>query len=89
MANPNPAGSTPANVAKMATLPGVLSSGGTILIGLFGLENDLTALVREAGRRIRKVKPGQTLSGGRVVGIDKEGIVLERAGRTWRLDLPS
>jgi len=89
MANPKTAGATPANVANMATQPGVLQSGGPILIGLFGLENDLTALVREASRRIRRVKPGQTLSGGRVVGIDKEGIVLERAGRVWRLDLPS
>ncbi len=89
MENPQVAGKTPANVATLATQPGVLHPGGLILLGIFGSENDLSALVREPGGRIHKVKIGKSLLGSQVVGIDNVGVVLEKGGRVRRLDLPA
>lgn len=87
MANSDPAG-TPAKVAALATDSGALSLGKLTLIGLYGPTDDLSALVREPGGRFRRVKRGQKLATGRVVGIDTNGLMLEKSGRTWRLALP-
>lgn len=88
MANSNTAGNTPAKVARLATDSDALDLGGLTLIGLFGPVDDLSALVREPSGRFRRVKHGQKLAAGRVVGIDSDGLMLEKSGRTWRLDLP-
>ncbi len=83
------AGRTPAHVARMATQNDVLNRGGTDLIGLFGPKTGLTALVREAGGRIRRVKAGDRLSLGRVLAIDETGVIINRNGQNRRLTLPS
>ncbi|SFU05169.1 hypothetical protein [Sedimentitalea nanhaiensis] len=89
MTNATEAGPTPSNVAKLATQNRVLNSRSTDLIGLFGPQSNLTALVRESNGRIRKVETGDKLSIGRIVGIDEDGVVVERNGSTRRLALPS
>ncbi len=89
MASITQTGDTPARVAKMATASGRVTAGKLNLIGLFGPQNNLSALVREASGRIRRVKKGQSLSTGRIMAIDENGLMMEKNGRTWRLSLPS
>ena len=88
MANPTPAGSTPANVAKLATQSGVLSRTSLSLIGVFGPDQNLQALVRQPNGRIQRVARGARLSAGRVVGIDAKGLMLDRNGSMVHLTLP-
>lgn len=88
MSNNEPAGPTPAKAAAAATQEGALPMGRLTLIGLFGPDTDLTALVRLSGGRIRKVRRGQRLGDGRVAGIDADGLVLQSGDRTRRLTLP-
>ncbi|MFT7593276.1 MAG: ribosomal protein L2 [Paracoccaceae bacterium] len=88
MANPSSAGATPANVAAMATQSGALRRTGLSLIGVFGQEADLQALVREPNGKVHRVANGTKLSAGRIVGIDTQGVVLQKNGRTVHLTLP-
>lgn len=88
MANSLRAGETPANVAARATQTGVLNRVQTNLLGVFGPENDLNALVRLPDGRIRRVKPGSRLSMGRVVGVDAKGLMVQTNGRTQRITIP-
>lgn len=88
MANPSQAGSTPANVAEMATQSGVLSRSSLSLIGIFGPDKDMQALVRAPNGKVHRVARGSRLSAGRIVAIDAKGVMLERNGRTVHLTLP-
>jgi len=88
MANPSPAGATPANVAEMATQSGVLSRTGLSLIGVFGQEANLQALVRDSNGKVHRVAKGTRLAAGRIVGINAAGVMLEKHGRTVHLMLP-
>ena len=76
---------TPAVVARAATTRMTASATGLTLLGIFGPDSDLRALVRLPGGRVREVSHGTRLSHGRVVGIDAEGLMLEQAGRTRRI----
>ena len=88
MANAKTAGETPAKVAGLATQGNAVSGKGLSLLGLYGPENSLTALVRLPSGRTRKVTPGTRLSAGQVVAIDAKGLVLNRNGETRRLVMP-
>lgn len=79
---------TPEKVAKNATLSDKVDLDKLLLLGIIGSENDLSAFVRLPGGRIRKVATGDRLTKGRVIAIDNKGLVLERSGKTRRLDLP-
>ncbi len=81
-------GTTPETVARAATIPGALEHGETVVIGLFGRESGLEALIRLPGGRIKRVKPGSRLPAGRIAGIDRKGIVVEKGGTTRRLAVP-
>ena len=76
------------SVAATATSKGVLEKGELTLLGLFGPEADLAALVRLPGGRILKVVAGDRLDQGRVVAIDSEGLMLQRGGATSRITIP-
>jgi hypothetical protein len=90
MSSDNKAGATPAHVAGIATQTGVLdSTEGLSLIGLFGPDSGLNALVRERGGRIHQVKAGGKVGGARILAIDAEGVMVQTNGRTWRLGLPA
>ena len=75
---------TPENVAEHATQTDVLDAG-LALLGLFGPEENLKALLRMPSGRIREITPGTKLSQGTVVAIDHEGLVLSRGNKTHRL----
>lgn len=88
MTTANEAGATPAAVAAKATIPGVLALGEVTVIGVFGPESALRALIRMPGGRIREVERGARLSIGAVAGIDRKGVMIQRGGKTRRLALP-
>ena len=88
MTNPTLAGSTPANVADLATQSDVLSPNSLNLIGVFGPEKNMKALMREPGGKVHRVSRGSRLHAGRIVGIDAKGVMLSRNGRIEHLALP-
>ncbi|WP_424986084.1 hypothetical protein [Microbulbifer sp. S227A] len=83
------AGKTPERVAKMATTDHALARGKTDLIGLFGPQNNMSALIRTPRGAIRRVEIGETLSIGRIVAIDDKGLILSKNGHNRRLTLPA
>jgi len=88
MANPNPTGKTPENVAALATQRGVLIGERPQLIGIFGPANALSALVITPLGRIKTVQRGDTLQSGQVVGIDKTGLVIQSGHSVSQMTLP-
>ncbi|QBF31386.1 hypothetical protein [Thalassococcus sp. S3] len=80
-------GATSDRVAGFATVEDQIDLSGTIVLGVFGANTDLTALVRLRSGRVRRVRRGMRLSGSDVAGIDSDGIVLHRHGRISRLSL--
>lgn len=60
---------------------------GPFLLGIFGPQNDLNALVRMPGGFVKKIKPGARLRGAIVAAIDSDGIILQRNGTTSRMGL--
>ncbi len=89
MTSATQAGRTPAKVAKMATQNDVLERGSTDLLGVFGTKAGMSALVRDSGGRVRKVKTGDRLSIGHVRAIDESGVMIERNGQMRRLAFPA
>ncbi|OIQ34584.1 MAG: hypothetical protein BM559_06155 [Roseobacter sp. MedPE-SWchi] len=79
---------TTVRVAQQATQANVLPSRGLNLLGLFGAENNLQAMVRLPSGRVKTVKTGSRLAQGRVLGIDRAGLVLEKSGRSQRFEMP-
>jgi hypothetical protein len=75
-------------VAATATSLGALDKGELTLLGLFGPEGDLSALVRLPGGRIVKVVRGDRLTQGQVVAIDADGLMLQRGDKTRRVIIP-
>jgi type IV pilus biogenesis protein PilP len=80
--------STDARVAGHATQPGAMNRSSTTLLGIYGPDRNLQAMVRTPGGSIRQVKPGSSLPAGKVVAIDHKGLVLEKDGETLRLVIP-
>jgi len=89
MASPDKTGISHGTPGRMATREGALPHSGLSLLGVFGPADNLAALVRAPGGAIRRVTTGQQLSAGRIVGIDENGLILKKNGRTRRLALPS
>jgi hypothetical protein len=89
MTNQTDKGRTPARVGDVATQTRALTRGGLNLIGLFGPQDNLAALVRKPNGSIQRIERGDSLAGARVLGIDETGVMMEKNGRTWRLDLPA
>lgn len=88
MTNISDAGATPANVAGHATTSGALERNDFALIGLFGKDGALSALVRLPNGRIQTVATGTKIPQGQVVAIDAEGLMLQKNGRTERISMP-
>ncbi len=89
MASQDRAGPTPANVAGIATQKDAFPTHQLALIGLFGPASAPRALLRGRNGRILKVEPGDRVGGSRVMGIDADGVILQRQGQAVRLMLPS
>lgn len=88
MANEKVAGKTPARVAAVATQKDAVATSGLVLLGVMGPATDARALVRLPGGRVKQIRPGERLAQGRVLGIDEEGMMLERGGKTLRITVP-
>ena len=58
------------------------------LLGIFGPNEDLRALVRLPGGAVRTVEPGQRFGRGKIVGIDAAGLMVLKNGQTRRISMP-
>ncbi len=88
MTNSIAASETSDLVARKATQSSALPQNSLSLLGLFGAKSDLSAMVRLPSGRVKTVRPGSRVANGKVLGIDATGIVLEKSGRTQRLEMP-
>lgn len=75
-------------VAQIATQQGAMNTSGFNLLGVFGPENDMRALVRSSGGRVREIKRGERIAGGTVAAIDHKGLLVLQHGETRRLPMP-
>lgn len=83
------AASSSATVAKQATQPDAVALNKTILIGVFGAGDDMSALVRLSSGSMRKVAVGDRLNWGRVSAIGKDRLMILRNGKNIVLELPA
>jgi len=74
-------------VAREATSRG-LDMGRVNLIGVFGTQQNRTALIREVDGRIRRVKVGDRIEGGRVAAIGSDELRYVRDGQNITLRMP-
>ncbi len=85
-------GSEPAEPAtkagKLATVNAPIDLDGLMLVGVFGKEDALEALVRLPGGKIRKVAPGGKLRGYRVAAIAADRVILQTPGGNRTLRFP-
>ncbi|WP_374015316.1 hypothetical protein [Phaeobacter sp. A36a-5a] len=81
-------GKTQANVAGHATQKDALHRNRLSLLGLFGANDNLSAMVRMPNGRMQIVTRGSRLSGGEVVAIDADGLILQKNGKASRLAMP-
>mgnify|MGYP000692602927 CR=1 FL=1 len=88
MANPAPSSPTPANVAGTATQPGALDASELNLLGLFGTQQEMRALVRLPNGRVKTLRRGSRLARSKVLNIDAEGLLLQRGSDTRRIAMP-
>lgn len=79
---------TSALVADQATQTGALHKSGLGLLGLFGAEGDLRAMIRLPNGRVKTVQKGSRISRSKVLGIDAKGVLLESSGQTRRIEMP-
>jgi len=76
-----------ASVNAAATQSGVLKRNRTAVLGVFGAQGNMRALVRTASGRVQEVKTGARINSAKVVAIDKNGVVVQKNGRTERLNI--
>ncbi len=88
MAKNEPAGVTPAVVAQHATQTDALNPSRLTLLGIFGPNDDLRALVRLPGGKVRTLAPGQRFGRSKIVGIDAAGLMVVKNGQTRRISMP-
>lgn len=89
MSSPQNSASGNSSIAEnKATQPNALNRGRLSLLGLFGDQDNLRALVRLSNGRIKTVALGSRVERSTVMGIDAKGIVLEKSGRTQRIEMP-
>ncbi|MFS4582749.1 hypothetical protein [Phaeobacter sp. C3_T13_0] len=81
-------GTTPANVAGHATQKDALRRNHLSLLGLFGVKNNLSAMMRMPSGRTKVVTRGSRLSGGQVIAIDADGVILQKNGKASRIEMP-
>ena len=77
---------TPASVAKIATESVALNP--VTVIGIFGSDASLSALVREGNGDIARVAVGDSFNGGLVEAISKDSLILSRGGKSKVMKMP-
>lgn len=88
MTQSNPGGATPPSVAGPATVQADLPSQKPFVLGIFGPEQNLAALIRLPNGRTKTFHRGDRLNGRQIVRIDTDGVVVASGGREDRLALP-
>ena len=88
-ARPEGLGSVPGEAQKAATVTEALPLDETVLIGLFNGPDGGSALLRLPGGNVVKVAAGGTVDGGRVTGIDQDGVRVRHGDREIVLTMPS
>ena len=86
MATPTDGTPTPEKVNELATTTAKLDR--TALIGVFGTEGALQALIRLPKGDIAKVSAGDSIGGAKVEAIDTDRVILTRRGSQHVLALP-
>lgn len=89
MMGPADAGLGMANktVTEAATQRGALDRGAVALLGVYGPQGNMQALLRMPSGRVKKIKPGSRVNSGRVAAIDDDGLIIERNGEARRMKL--
>lgn len=88
MTQSNPGGPTPLSVTGPATVQTVLPRQTPLVLGIFGPDQHLSALIRLPNGRTRKVHSGDRLNGRTILAIDPHGLVTTKGGHQERLTLP-
>ncbi|SFC72010.1 hypothetical protein [Tropicimonas isoalkanivorans] len=83
-----PTGTTPAAVARRATLERAIALNKVSLIGVYGSSNQRRALVRLPSGKYLKVQVGDRLDGGRVAAIGNNELQYSKGGRSVTLKMP-
>ncbi len=77
-----------ASVAKQATVQNAISLSKTNLIGVYGSPSNRYALIRQSNGRYKKVKPGDTVDGGRITAISATEVMYQKGSRSLKLSMP-
>jgi hypothetical protein len=80
--------STPASVARQATLKNAISLNKVALIGVYGTTSQRRALVRLPSGRYEKVSVGDRIDGGRVSAIGQSDLRYTKSGRNVTIKMP-
>ena len=77
-----------AKAESEATVEAALDLKSTVLIGIFGKPESLSALLRSPDGSIVRIARGDKTSVGTVVGIDVESVRVQKAGRVLVMRMP-
>ena len=84
---PAPTLPTNASVAKQATEKNAMSAKKVVLLGVFGTPTSRYAMIRLPSGRVKKVKVGDTVDGGRIAAITADSVKYEKGNRIITLTL--
>ncbi len=77
------------SVAREATISNAINLRQVNLLGVNGTASNREALVRLPSGRIKKVKIGDSIDGGRVTAIDEQRLLYQKRGRSHTLRIPN
>jgi hypothetical protein len=77
-----------ATVTDIATRRARLNLRETILLGTFGAEGELGALLRLPTGAVQKVHKGDAYGKGTIIAIGENHVIIEKTGRTTTLVQP-
>ena len=78
-----------ASVARAATIENAINLGKTNLIGVYGAADNRTALIMLSGRRMVRVKMGESFSGWTVVALTETTVRIRKRNREEILRMPA
>jgi len=75
------------NAAVLATQNNAVDLASTIVIGIVGPVDDRTAILRYPSGKVFKVKKNSRVSGGRVVAIKSDALIVAKGGKSFAMSL--
>ncbi|WP_322865667.1 hypothetical protein U5922_005335 [Aquicoccus sp. G2-2] len=88
MTNKAPSEANLEHVTELATSSAWLNLDQTILLGTFGAEDDLGALLRLPSGDVLKVHKGDQFGEGEIIAIGGGHVIIDRTGGTTMLQQP-